>query len=423
METTHDHTSHTMGASVNGYPNSIKTSDDFPEGNIIYFLSTRSGSYQIASDMDLSKVAPSKIPRNTLKLIRRVEELCENARDEVMTKYGKSDDGFLTREIQMNGFFKLRELLEAEESGLPDEVRHMVVRGEDAYSKLVEPWPYPDSPSKAFSVKDDNGWTAMGRSMGTAYMEYLKSEGNVEEQQMEGLQNEDDITKSPSISTPVVASELARSSSGNTPSIVAQPVASLPRNCYRSPDPSLRSHTPSQNHRVAQSHRQACPAPSAETLITAPVWPYGCTNPLVKSTSPYAPNNSEVHNALSLAFRYSQSHEASQDPNFAKRAMHMTFAVTNSRMSGIKLQLVPQKGGSSARSRNDDDNDTERYYESVENQKHDESTCTQHIDLQDAPGEIYSIPDRLSDLRRMVDAMMSKNSRVPSTLGGESEFH
>ena len=100
----------------------------------------------------------------------------------------------------------------------------------------------------------------------------------------------------------------------------------------------------------------------------------------------------------------------------------MTFALTNARIAGIKLQLVPQRGGSAARSRNDDDNDTERYYDSVENQNHDESTCTQHIDLQDAPGEIYSIPDRLSDLGRMVDAMMSKNSRVPSTLGEESEF-
>jgi len=96
--------------------------------------------------------------------------------------------------------------------------------------------------------------------------------------------------------------------------------------------------------------------------------------------------------------------------------MDKTLEVGNARILGIKFELAPQKGDPSARSRNDADDGTERYYDSVEYQNyHDESKCTQHNDLQDAPGDICTIPDRLSDLQHMVIALMSKDEKMSAS--------
>jgi hypothetical protein len=433
MESTFDDSSRTVDSSVSDCPDSIQPSGEISEGTIIYLLPTLEGSCDIASNEDLSNVDPDKIPQKTLRTIRHFETVCKQTRD----KYYPPDDPFLashpaakashdkryTELIQARALEKLGPALLASNAGLPGEIRHSGVLGGKLYSRMLKPSTCSDRPAEALSMREGATWTDKGRLMETAYNRHLKSlnvegqsEGvNVKEPQSEALSREDATAEPPTKSVPAVACDVARPLPEESRSIAAQPIASPPQTSNLSPGPSFQSHTPSQNQRIASRASREWETARA-VLITVPFWPRGCTNPLVKSTSQSALKIPDVQDTLSLAHRFSQYDKTTHHADFVRQAMNKTLQLGSARIAGIKFVLAPQKGGSSARSRNDADNGTERYCDSVEYQSHhDESTCTQYIDLEDAPGEICTIPDRLLDLELMVRALMAKDVRMSAT--------
>jgi len=295
MQPAHNDDSHTTDASANGSPDSIEPSDEWPSGTVIYLLPTLKGSCEIASNVDLSEVDPSKIPQRTLKMIRQFEIGCQQTRDKYLPPEEPEDsfladhpdakashDEYYTDLIRTRAIVKLGPALFASNVGLAGEVKHSPVIREDTYSKMLQPSTFSDSPARAaLSMRKGATWTDKGRSMETAYNRYLvselkveeRSEGvNVEEPPSEALSREDGTTEPPIKSVPAVARDVARHLPEESYSIVAQPIASPPLTYDPFLGPSFQSHVPSQNRRIAsRAHREWETARPRRILVTVPV--------------------------------------------------------------------------------------------------------------------------------------------------------
>jgi hypothetical protein len=422
----------------------------FPPGSWVRFWPNPDGC-SIASNVDLSKLEPSDVPPQTLEIIRRVEAMCKETKDEIREECSRPGQNqthaWKTKQFDYLALERLKLILEDPKmTAKPDQLLYggyaakrllsgnlklkdsktgeslwFLLKDEKGYTKLKDEEDYT-------KLKDEKGYTKLGKSVETAYKAYLESENNGSAQQSVGLSNEDGNAEPPTIPTPAVASELPRSSSEETPSIAAQPIASPLQTSHFIPRPSLQSHMPPQDQANAANSRQArvtssalTAVPSLNTVparlrrITVPVWSDGCGIPQFNSESHSALQNPHVQDALSLSLWYCQSKKASQDPSFARQAMSSVFALTNSLLLDVKLELAHKKVAHPLAPgivTTTILSDTATRWSTRNPYK---ATCSCCYDLRDAPGWTYRIPDRLSGLKQKVDVMMSEESRTSAT--------
>lgn len=159
-------------------------------------------------------------------------------------------------------------------------------------------------------------------------------------------------------------------------------------------------------------------------MITLPVWPPKVINPICKTDNYSALHNLQVQTALYLCLEYCRSKEASEDPDFAERAMTRTLSVIGSELdSDIKLKLAVRKRGTTEQIDGDRGGNPDLQPHSKKAHHSNDGAADSYLeDLKDAPGHTYPISDPVGELKRRVEATMFPESIKSFVPGSTSEL-
>jgi hypothetical protein len=398
---------------------------DWPAGVKLLLLPGRTGKCTVISNTDLSLVDPSKVPRHTLGVIRLADQQSKKTRDEVEVEFPGNDRLQSLRFGERSVRDLSNALSQDKEAASLEGVQYSVISCQRFLDSLLD-----RKPPEWTLVKDERkGHKPLGGSVETAYKEYLKSCIEDEREPREGMPQEGEGSQAPQLATSSTTSDAAKPSKTEAGTTIRPSPSTTPQFPPVSLSSSLQPTGQAHGDRRPAYPRSARSALSARgggkytTVITLPVWPPKVINPICKTDNYSALHNLQVRTALYLCLEYCRSKEASEDPDFAERAMTRTLSMINRELGpDIRFKLAVRKGGTTEQIDGDRGGNPDLQSHSKKAHHSNDGAANSYLeDLKDAPGHTYPVSDPVGELKRRVEATMfpeSIKSFVPGSTSG-----